>query len=119
MMASLYHPNIVRLLNHHNTQNHIVIVTEFVSGGELFHELVKQGSFSEPLTRRIMIQVAEGLKYLHLERGIVHRDLKLENLLFQPLDDSLQEASHVSRIGNIKIADFGLVSVIWGLAHYS
>jgi len=44
-----------------------------MEGGELFHQIVKLTYFSEPLARHVIRQVAEGIRYLHEERGVVHR----------------------------------------------
>lgn len=71
-----------------------------MEGGELFHQIVKLTYFSENLTRHVILQVAHGIRYLHEERGVVHRlvlhviswccphiminrDIKPENLLFE------------------------------------
>ena len=42
-------------------------------GGELFHRIVRLTYFSEDLSRHCIRQVAEGIRYLHEEKGIVHR----------------------------------------------
>jgi serine/threonine protein kinase len=42
-------------------------------GGELFHQIVKLTYFSENLARHVILQVANGIRYLHEERGVVHR----------------------------------------------
>ena len=72
-----------------------------LEGGELFHQIVKLTYFSENLARHVILQVAHGIRYLHEERGVVHRyvvcgahggygdahsrrrDIKPENLLFE------------------------------------
>lgn len=71
-----------------------------MEGGELFHQIVKLTYFSEALSRHVILQVADGIRYLHKERGVVHRyytfpffslavltpvhsDIKPENLLFE------------------------------------
>ena len=54
-----------------------------MEGGELFHQIVKLTYFSENLARHVILQVAQGIRYLHEERGVVHRDIKPENLLFE------------------------------------
>ena len=69
-----------------------------MEGGELFHQIVKLTYFSENLSRHVILQVAEGIRYLHEERGVVHRDIKPENLL---LDGR----------GHVKITDFGVSDV--------
>lgn len=75
---------------------------ELLDGGELFQELVERNTgFNENDTRNIMKQVGEAVRYLHENCGIVHRDIKLENLLCSKSLDC------------IKLADFGLSKVIW------
>ena len=54
-----------------------------MEGGELFHQIVELTYFSENLARHVIVQVAQGIHYLHEERGVVHRDIKPENLLFE------------------------------------
>ena len=44
-----------------------------MEGGELFHQIVKLTYFSENLARHVILQVAQGIRYLHEERGVVHR----------------------------------------------
>ena len=44
-----------------------------MEGGELFHQIVKLTYFSENLSRHVILQVAHGIRYLHEERGVVHR----------------------------------------------
>jgi len=73
-------------------------------GGELYEEIVRRKSFTEKDASYVMKQLLQALKYLH-EKGIVHRDLKLENLL-------LVEPNKL----DIKLADFGLSKIIKGQA---
>lgn len=42
-------------------------------GGELFHQIVKLTYFSEDLARHVILQVAHAIRYLHEEKGVVHR----------------------------------------------
>lgn len=72
------------------------IVLEFAEGGDLFEYLCVEGrSFSEEVARYYFHQLIDAIEYLHNTQEIVHRDLKIENLL---LDKDYQ----------LKIADFGL-----------
>lgn len=48
-------------------------VSLVMEGGELFHQIVKLTYFSETLARHVILQVAQGIRYLHEERGVVHR----------------------------------------------
>ena len=81
---------------------YIYIVTEFIRGGELLDRLLLCTTFSESRASYIMHQILMGLSNLHGER-IVHRDLKLENILLTSTDPSILD---------IKIADFGFAKKI-------
>lgn len=69
-----------------------------VTGGDLFSYLTKLGTVPEVTTLFIMFQILQGLKYLH-EQNIIHRDLKLENILI---------ASSSDTIFRIILTDFGV-----------
>ncbi|KAI7691671.1 RAC serine/threonine-protein kinase [Sarcoptes scabiei] len=88
------HPFLISLKYSFQTEDLLCFVLEYVNGGELFFHLSHDRIFSEERTRFYACQIILALDYLHT-KGIIYRDLKLENLL---LDDE----------GNIKIADFGL-----------
>lgn len=100
LMERLRHPNIVVFYEALDTPKQIYIVMEFVGGGSLHHFLKKRPGrrLEDHLAKRLFFQVCQGLRYLH-ERHIVHRDIKLENLL---MDDS----------GTVKIIDFGFSTVV-------
>ncbi|GAA5985564.1 hypothetical protein JCM10908_007024 [Rhodotorula pacifica] len=89
----LRHPHVLSLFELVATESSIYLVTELCAGGELFDYLVEQTRLSLAETRRIFGQLVLGVAYLHGE-GVVHRDLKLENVL---LDENV----------NVKIADLG------------
>ncbi|KAI0291980.1 hypothetical protein BC826DRAFT_1020696 [Russula brevipes] len=89
----LHHPHITQLYEVIATENSIWLVTELCSGGELFDYLAEKGRVSEEETRHVFGQICLAVNYLH-EKGIVHRDLKLENVL---LDERCR----------IKLGDFG------------
>ena len=103
-----------------------------MEGGELFHQIVKLTYFSENLSRHVILQVAQGIRNLHEERGVVHRDIKPENLLFEripiipsrhpvqrPYDEEKEDEGEFrvgiggGGIGRVKIADFGLSKIVW------
>ncbi|CBX91447.1 similar to calcium/calmodulin-dependent protein kinase [Plenodomus lingam JN3] len=133
IMRQLDHPNIVKLIDFHESRQYYFIVLELCPGGELFHQIVRLTYFSEDLSRHTIIQVANALQYLHEEAGVVHRDIKPENLLFYPTpfvptrnpkpkgpddEEKADEGEFVKGkgaggIGLIKVADFGLSKVIW------
>lgn len=73
------------------------IVSELISGGELFDKIIKDKQFNERCAAKYMYDIMRAINYCH-SNGIVHRDLKPENLL---LDSDQADA-------NIKIIDFGI-----------
>lgn len=93
-MQHLEHPNIVQYLGCERKELSISIYLEYISGGSIGSCLRKHGKFEEPVVRSLTRQTLEGLEYLH-EQGILHRDLKADNILLD-LD------------GTCKISDFGI-----------
>ena len=79
------HPDIVRIIESFNTKDSYVLVTEYCEGGELFDQVKNQ--LSETQIAVIFKQLLSGLAYLH-SHNIVHRDLKLENILIQETEKS-------------------------------
>ncbi|KAJ5819286.1 hypothetical protein N7474_004877 [Penicillium riverlandense] len=96
ILRDLSHPNIVRLHEMVETDRHIGIILEYASGGELFDYILNQRYLKDNSARRLFAQLVSGVGYLH-KKGIVHRDLKLENLL-------------LDRNRNIIITDFGFAN---------
>uniref|UniRef100_A0A169WUJ1 non-specific serine/threonine protein kinase n=1 Tax=Daucus carota subsp. sativus TaxID=79200 RepID=A0A169WUJ1_DAUCS len=90
----LKHPNVVRLHEVIASKTKIYMVLEYVNGGELFEKISSKGKLSEAVGRRLFQQLIDAVSYCH-DKGIFHRDLKLENVL-------------VDAVGNIKVSDFGL-----------
>lgn len=93
--ASLSHPNIVRVYGQGKTEDGThYIVMEFVSGGTL-HDRIRQGGRLTPrAAATTALQVTEALRMAH-EHGIVHRDIKPQNIL-------------MTQSGSVKVADFGI-----------
>ncbi|KAM9817677.1 serine/threonine-protein kinase 33 [Neosynchiropus ocellatus] len=102
ILKQVNHPHIIHLKEVYETAKKIYLVTELCVGGELRHLLQRKKLFTEDETRQIISSLAHAIVYLH-KRDIVHRDLKLENILVK---NSLNEDDR-SRI-NIKVTDFGL-----------
>ncbi|KAF1998670.1 Pkinase-domain-containing protein [Amniculicola lignicola CBS 123094] len=96
ILRGLEHPNIVRLHEMVETERHIGIILEYASGGELFDYILNHRYLKDGAARRLFAQLISGVGYLH-KKGIVHRDLKLENLL-------------LDRNRNIIITDFGFAN---------
>ncbi|XP_076867167.1 serine/threonine-protein kinase SIK2a [Brachyhypopomus gauderio] len=93
IMKLLDHPHIIKLYQVMETKNMLYLVTEYARNGEIFDHLASRGRLSEADARRKFWQILSAVAYCH-DQGIVHRDLKAENLLLD---------AHM----NIKIADFG------------
>ena len=68
------------------TAKYIQIVTEKVTGGELFDRIVTKDHFNETEAAKVFVQIIEAIDYLH-SIGVVHRDLKPENVLYSSPDD--------------------------------
>jgi protein-serine/threonine kinase len=97
ILRELSHPNIVRLHEMVETDRTIGIILEYASGGELFDYILNHHYLKDNAARRLFAQLVSGVGYLH-KKGIVHRDLKLENLL-------------LDRNRNIIITDFGFANM--------
>jgi len=98
LLRTLDHPHIVKLVEVFETADYFCIVQELLSGGPLFDKLIETGDLGldEDYTRIIFRQIVSALTYLH-DLKIIHRDLKLENVVFT--NGKQQE---------IKLVDFGL-----------
>ncbi|XP_001663093.2 serine/threonine-protein kinase SIK3 homolog [Aedes aegypti] len=93
ILKVLHHPHITRLYEVIESRNKIYLVTEHAARGEIFDHLVANGRMKEEEASRIFSQIISAVDYCH-SKGIVHRDLKAENVL---LDNEM----------NVKLADFG------------
>uniref|UniRef100_A0A183CHP4 non-specific serine/threonine protein kinase n=1 Tax=Globodera pallida TaxID=36090 RepID=A0A183CHP4_GLOPA len=98
LLGTLSHEHIVRLMNCQILDGSWFIRMELVQDGDLFELLRKKRTLSETETASCAECLCQALDYLHSEHWIVHRDVKLENLLVYSRDDRIM----------IKLADFGL-----------
>jgi serine/threonine protein kinase len=98
VLVEARHPFIVQLHWTFQTRSHLYFVLEFCEGGELYYHLARRGRFDESVARFYFCEVLLGLEYLHA-RNIVHRDLKVENIL---LDND----------GHVRLTDFGVSKVV-------
>ncbi|KAJ8121105.1 hypothetical protein ONZ43_g2359 [Nemania bipapillata] len=99
VLMGVSHPNVLCLKDTFNEKNAVYLVLELAPGGELFNHIVMKQKLSEDETRKLFVQLFQGIKYLH-DRNIVHRDIKPENILV------------VDKEINVKLADFGLAKII-------
>ncbi|KAF7721594.1 hypothetical protein EC973_004465 [Apophysomyces ossiformis] len=96
ILHKLKHPYIVKLLHVIETEHYIGMILEYASGGELFDYILARRTLDELDARRFFAQVISSVQYMHYQ-GVVHRDLKLENLL---LDAN----------NNVIVTDFGFAN---------
>ncbi|XP_037402090.1 myosin light chain kinase 2, skeletal/cardiac muscle [Pygocentrus nattereri] len=97
VMNQLDHANLIQLYAAYESRNDIILVLEYVDGGELFDRIIDENyKLTELDTVMFIREICEGLRYMH-KMYILHLDLKPENILC------------VSRLTNkVKIIDFGL-----------
>ena len=97
-VAALSHPNVCRLYDLGEWEGRPFIVLEYLPGGSLEDRLRPGEPLPDDQTAQIVAELAAALAHAH-ERGLVHRDVKPSNILF---DDE----------GNAKLADFGIARVL-------
>lgn len=95
-LKQLNHPNIVKLEEVLQNSKYIGIVLEYASGGEFYKYIQRKRRLKEPIACKLFAQLISGVTYIH-SKGLVHRDLKLENLLLDKNE-------------NLIITDFGFVN---------
>jgi hypothetical protein len=99
-MVKVRHPNIVQFLGAVTQRPPLMLVTEYLSGGDLHEVLRRKEALPAALAVKFSLDIARGMCYLHGEPNvIIHRDLKPRNLIF----DDAQE---------LKVGDFGLSKLI-------
>ncbi|XP_067134197.1 ribosomal protein S6 kinase beta-1-like [Centruroides vittatus] len=94
ILEAVKHPFIVDLIYAFQTGGKLYLILEYLSGGELFMHLEREGIFLEDTACFYLSEIVLALEHLHQE-GIIYRDLKPENIL---LDAQ----------GHVKLTDFGL-----------
>jgi serine/threonine protein kinase len=128
LLRQIKHPSIIQLVDVQEDEEYVHIITELCTGGELYDRIIDKTvsnhnnrcgprCFTEDATAKVIYEVLSAVSCMH-DQGIVHRDIKTENILFQTLDDD----------SLIKIIDFGLsrkhyddddpMSIFVGSAYY-
>lgn len=101
-LSALKHQNIIKLQQHFESAQHVVLVFELMEGGDLMRFLSKRGTLASEIAlpedeaRPLFHQILSGISFAH-NQHICHRDLKLENILLKGYN-----------LSHVKIADFGL-----------
>ena len=96
ILKTLDHPNIMGVFEYYTDAQNVYIVTEYLSGGELFDRIVESKKLSEDVSKKSMMSILSALSYMH-KHSIVHRDLKPENIMLDSRSDN----------ANVKLIDFG------------
>ncbi|KAK6089882.1 hypothetical protein P3W45_001085 [Vairimorpha bombi] len=94
MSSLINHPYIVRLKDFMFSRSNYFLIFEYINGRQLYDVIVDEGYVNEKDARRYFRQILSAVDYIH-KNSIVHRDMKIENILLDEND-------------NIKIIDFGL-----------
>jgi len=100
IFLAMDHPHVARLVDVYETPERLDLVMECMSGGELFERVIEKKRFSENDAVDACWQMLLAVNYIH-SHGIVHRDIKLENFLFEKKGNN-----------HLKLIDFGF-SKIW------
>lgn len=129
ILQNMSHKNVVSLLDCTTTESEFILVMEYCSLGDLsqfmkwntdrgsrapppaIEAILEQyppprhGGLNEELTRKLLVQLADALRFLR-DRNLVHRDIKPQNLLLCPSTDEDDRAPV------LKLADFGFARVL-------
>jgi serine/threonine protein kinase len=109
----LSHPHIAQYFGAVRVGELLGIVMELADGRTLLARVLERGPLPEPEARDLFGQLADAVHYLHVAKGVIHRDIKLENIL-------------LTRRGAVKLIDFGFayrkrgpMSERWGSGPYT
>jgi len=101
VLREVKHDNIMNYVAAFGEEDKIYVVTELLKGGELMDYLMDKGTYTEEEAQICFKQLLAALEYIH-NKGIIHRDLKLENMLMREQGD----------VGTVKLADFGMAKFV-------
>jgi serine/threonine protein kinase len=98
LQSRFSHPNLVHLMFAAETPSEVILVTPFVSGGDLHSALFPMGTLAEGQARNFCSQLLDAFRYMHDTLAILHGDVKPRNIFLLPAG-----GAHVAQLG-----DFGL-----------
>ena len=117
ILQTLNHKNIIKFEAIKQSANNFYIITEYYNGGGLYdclkqYKIIYGKPFPEIIVQHLMRQIVDALVYLH-QRKIIHRDLKLENLLINY--ESEEDKNNLNLLkAEVKIIDFGFATHLDG-----
>ncbi|KAJ7387640.1 Serine/threonine-protein kinase ulk2 [Desmophyllum pertusum] len=109
ILKELHHENVVSLFDCQETSSNVFLVMEYCNGGDLADYLREKGTLSEDTIHIFLRQIASAMCTMQ-SKGVVHRDLKPQNLLLHHSGMTTPSPSHIK----IKIADFGFARFLPG-----
>ena len=98
LMKRFNHPNITKILEVFHDEEYMLIIMEYINGGNLFSFVKKRRKLSEKTAKFLFRQIILGIRHIH-SQNIVHRDIKLENII-------------IDLNNTVKICDFGIGKVL-------
>ncbi|KAA0704015.1 Ribosomal protein S6 kinase beta-1 [Triplophysa tibetana] len=119
ILEEVKHPFIVDLIYAFQTGGKLYLILEYLSGGELFMQLEREGIFMEDTACFYLAEISMALGHLH-QKGIIYRDLKPENIMLNNTGGlqtdpaasicivRLYMCSNILITGHVKLTDFGL-----------
>ena len=99
-MQAVGHPNVIELVEIHESMNSLYLVMELLEGGEIFS--LNKGKLDSETTFRTLKSILKALVVLD-QHGIMHRDLKPDNIILKKKDVPIKE-------NLVKLVDFGLAT---------
>ena len=117
ILKTLDHKNIIKLETIKQSENNYYIITDYYNGGGLYdilkkYKIIYGRPFPENVVQHLMRQIIDAVVYLH-QRKIIHRDLKLENLLIN--FESEEDKNNLNLLrAEVKIIDFGFATRLNG-----
>ena len=122
ILSKINHNNIIKLIDYELTKNNIYFILDYCNGGNLseyikYYEKKEGKLLNENYIQKLLRQLIKGLEYMH-NKNIIHRDLKLENILLNfndiktsNLNEKIQKVDY-SKVSlndsfTLKIADLG------------
>lgn len=93
------HDNLMKFHHIYEDTAKIVMVLEYLEGGELFDRIVSKGHYSEKDASQAILALMEGLHVMHMN-GLLHRDIKPENIVYAGIEE----------FSPLKLSDFGLAA---------